>query len=117
MNYEALDEALDFIEYIEESKVDKIANKVSARALSQPSALAITAAQTSKDIKEMKDKLSELKSKEEKVKYLKSKRVQFKKAVTWRKNSRLSKSMKSLVDKAYAKRFKFIDSELAKLEK
>ena len=106
MNYQALDEAL---EYIEEG------TNPGKKILDYTMTFNIKG-QVAATIKVIKEKLAELKTKKEKIDYLNKQKAGAKKGMKWRQNQCKLQAHKIRIQRDYQKLFDFIDSELEKLK-
>lgn len=109
MNYKALDEALEYLDFIEEG------SSVKSKYMNYLMSLNIKG-QVKSTIKVIKEKLNELKSKEEKIDYLNKQKTGAKKGMKWRQNQCKLQAHKAAIERDYQKLFDFIDSELEKLK-
>ena len=106
MNYQALDEAL---EYIEEGTNP-------ARKILDYTMTFNIKGQVAATIKVIKEKLAELKTKKEKIDYLNKQKTGAKRGMKWRQNQCKLQAHKIRIQRDYQRLFDFIDSELEKLK-
>ncbi len=109
MNYEALDEALEYLDFIEEGGSVQSGYMNYLMTLNLKGQVAAT-------IKVIKEKLAEMKTKKEKIDYLNKQKAGAKRGMKWRQNQCKLQAHKIQIQRDYQKLFDFIDSELEKLK-